>query len=392
MDEKVPKIRPDLGQGQGDAPSLSPGARRGQRHPASARRSIMSDTMKGRVSSMTPIIQLGLGPIGQGIVRRILARGDYAVVAAVDPAPDKAGRPLAEVAGLSPADPAAHHAAKTRVSPNLGEALADASETPLLAVHTTSSFLSQVTPQLVEAAEHGLNVVSTCEELSYPWHHHPDQARTIDEAARRAGVTILGTGVNPGFVMDLLPVCLSGAAASVSRVDVERVVDAGSRRGPLKRKVGAGLTPQEFQARVATGTFGHIGLVESVAMVAAALGWTLTRITSDLRPKIAQEPYESPDLRVSPGNVLGIDQVAIGLDEQGEERIRLHLQMYVGAPDPNDTIRIQGEPDLELSIPRGTPGDVATMAAVINAIPSVLEASPGLKTVIDLPVARWRQP
>lgn len=341
---------------------------------------------------MTPIIQLGLGPIGQGIVRRLLARSDYSVVAAVDPAPDKAGRSLAEVVGLSPADPGAGHAATVRVFPTLAEALSSLSEKPVLAVHTTSSFLSQVTPQLVEAAGHGLNVVSTCEELSYPWHHHPDEARTIDDAARRAGVTILGTGVNPGFVMDLLPVCLSGVAASVTRVDVERVVDAGTRRGPLKRKVGAGLTLQEFQERVATGRFGHIGLVESVAMVAAAFGWRLEQITSDLKPKIAQEPYQSPDLAVPPGHVLGIDQVAVGLDQQGEERIRLHLQMYAGAPNPHDTVRIQGEPNLELTVLRGTPGDVATMAAVINAIPIVLEASPGLKTVIDLPVARWRQP
>lgn len=341
---------------------------------------------------MTPIIQLGLGPIGQGIVRRILARGDYAVVAAVDPAPDKAGRSLAEVIGLKPGEPGAESAGRTRVCASLGEALTGSPERPILAIHTTSSFLAQVTPQLVEAAEHGLNVVSTCEELSYPWHHHPDQARAIDDAARRHAVTVLGTGVNPGFVMDLLPVCLSGVAASVERVRVERVVDAGSRRGPLKRKVGAGITLDEFQQRAASGTFGHIGLVESVAMVAGAMGWTLTRITSDLRPKIADAPYTSDDLRVEPGNVLGIDQVAVGLGLSGEERVRLHLQMYVGAADPHDTIHLEGEPTLTLNIPRGTPGDVATMAAVINAIPQVIGAEPGLKTVIDLPVARWCRP
>lgn len=325
-------------------------------------------------------------------MRRLLARSDSAIVGAVDPAPDKAGRSVAEVLGLAPSEPGAKAARALRVAPSLAEALAQAAQRPTVAVHATSSFLSQVAPQLVEAAEHGLNVVSTCEELAYPWRHHPDEARAIDEAARRAGVTILGTGVNPGFVMDFLPVCLAGAAASVSHVHVERVVDAGSRRGPLKRKVGAGLTPDVFQAQAATGTFGHIGLVESVAMIAAAFGWSLDQITSDLQPKIAQEPYESPDLTVPPGHVLGIDQVAVGLDEQGEERIRLHLQMYVGAPNPHDTIRLQGEPPLELTIPRGTPGDLATAAAVINAIPNVLAASPGLKTVIDLPPARWRQP
>ncbi|BAS28581.1 NAD(P)H-dependent amine dehydrogenase family protein [Limnochorda pilosa] len=340
----------------------------------------------------TPIIQLGLGPIGQGIVRHILARRDYDVVGAVDPAPDKAGRSLAEVVGLEAGAPGADAARSVTVRASLDEALAAASVAPVLAIHTTSSFLSQVTPQLVEAADRGLNVVSTCEELSYPFHHHPDQARAIDEAARRAGVSVLGTGVNPGFVMDLLPVCLTGVAASVLSVHVDRVVDAGTRRGPLKKKVGAGISLEEFHRRAASGTFGHIGLVESVAMVGAALGWTLTRITSDLRPKVAEEPYESPDVRVAPGDVLGIDQVAAGVDPTGAERIRFHLQMYVGAPDPHDTVRLEGNPPLELTIPRGTPGDVATMAAVINAIPQVIEAAPGLRTVVDLPVPRWRRP
>lgn len=335
-----------------------------------------------------PVIQVGLGPIGQSIVRRLLGRADMAVVAAVDPAPDKAGRHLGEVLGLAPGSDRV--ARDVIVHRSLSNALAKAGARPQVAVHTTSSFLAQVTPQLGELAETGLNVVSTAEELSYPWWHHPAEAEKIDAAARRAGITVLGTGVNPGFVMDLLPVCLSGVTVSVEAVQVERVVDAGLRRGPLKRKIGAGITVEEFEQRKATGAFGHIGLVESVAMIAAAFGWELDAIESELRPKIAEVAYTSADLTVPPGRVLGIDQVAVGRERSGRERIRLHLEMYAGAPAAHDTIRLSGEPPLTLTIPGGTPGDIATAGVVINAISAVLAAPPGLTTMLDLPVPRWR--
>ena len=346
------------------------------------------------MSSSIRVIQVGLGPIGLGAVSRMAARPDIRVVAAVDPDPAKAGRTLGELlresAGTAGSDPGA--AGNVRVQPTLAEALAGLAERPQVAVHTTSSFLSVVAGQLVQLAEAGLNVVSTTEELSYPWWHHPDEARAIDEAAKAHGVTVLGTGVNPGFVMDLLPVFLTGIAQEVERVEAVRVVDAGTRRGPLQRKIGAGITPAEFEERKATGRFGHVGLPESVAMIAAGLGWSLARIETSLRPVLAERPYASDVVRVEPGNVLGIDQVATGHDASGRERIRLHLQMYVGAPNPHDAVRLFGLPNLEFTVPAGVPGDGATVAAIVAALPRVLAAPAGLKTVLDLPVPRWSDP
>jgi 2,4-diaminopentanoate dehydrogenase len=332
------------------------------------------------------IIQIGLGPIGLGTVKQLLNHPKVHVVGAVDPAQDKAGRPLAE---LFPDGSAPKYATEIVVAPSLEKALSLCSEKPVTAVHTTGSFLNSVTSQIVELAENTLNVVSTTEELAYPWWHHPAEAKQIDEIAKKNNVTIFGTGVNPGFVMDLLPVVFSGVSASVDSVYVERIVDAGKRRDPLKKKVGAGITVDEFNKRKATGQFGHIGLAESVAMIGAAYGWTLKEISDDLKPKVADDHYDSPDVKVAPGDVLGIDQTAIGYSEDGKERIRLHLEMYVGARQPHDTVRLAGTPDMHVIVENGTPGDIATVSAAVNYVPLVTEAPAGLKTPLELPPPRW---
>jgi len=332
------------------------------------------------------IIQIGLGPIGLGTVRRMFEHPGVKVVGAVDPASDKAGRTLSELFdnGSVP-----NGAKEIIVSPTLDKALSATDDMPMIAVHTTGSFLSNVNSQIIELVENKLNVVSTTEELSYPWWHHPVESMEIDECARKNNVTVLGTGVNPGFVMDIFPIFISGVSASVDSVFVERIVDAGKRRGPLKKKVGAGITVGEFEKRKATGKFGHIGLVESVAMIGAAYRWKLTKITDDLKPKVARIRYDSHDINVSPGDVLGIDQTAIGYDADGNERIKLHLEMYVGAQNPRDTIRLIGVPEMDVTVNNGTPGDIATVSAAINYLPLVVGARAGLKTAIELPPPRW---
>ncbi len=332
------------------------------------------------------IIQIGLGPIGLGTVKQLLNHPRVQIVGAVDPAPDKAGRRLAE---LFPQNSAPDSAGEIMVAPSLEKALSLCSDKPVTAVHTTGSFLESVTSQILELAENKLNVVSTTEELAYPWWHHPKEAKQMDDFAKKNNVTVLGTGVNPGFVMDLFPIVISGISASVDSVYVERIVDAGKRRGPLKKKVGAGITVDEFNKRKATGQFGHIGLVESVAMIGAAYGWNLKEISDDLKPKVAEEPYDSPDVKVAPGDVLGIDQTATGYSEDGTEHIRLHLEMYVGARQPHDTVRLTGIPDMHVTVENGTPGDIATVSAAVNYVPLVTDAPAGLKTPIELPPPRW---
>lgn len=334
----------------------------------------------------TGIIQIGLGPIGLDIARRILEHPDLRLVGAVDPAPGKAWHPLSELYTdtIVPAN-----ARDIIVAPSLGKVLSGITDKPATAIHTTGSFLSDVTPQILEIAGNGLNVISTTEELSYPWRHHPREAQQIDECARNNNVSVLGTGVNPGYIMDLFPVFLSAISRSVESVYVKRVVDAELRRGPLRNKIGTGITVEEFNRRKASGRFGHIGLVESVAMIGSIFNWELTSICNELSPKVSETMYTGPHVAVPAGNILGIVQTAIGYDTHKNERIRLELEMYVGAQNTEDTVRLTGIPDLNLTVANGIPGDIATVSTTINYIPLIQTAPAGLITPEKLPLPRW---
>jgi 4-hydroxy-tetrahydrodipicolinate reductase len=258
-----------------------------------------------------------------------------------------------------------------------------ASTDGLVVTHTTSSSLARCLPELLAAVEAGAHVVSSCEELSYPWVQAPEEAARLDAAARSAGVAVVGTGVNPGFAMDYLPVVLSGAAKRVDAVRVHRVQDAGLRREPLQAKVGAGITREEFDRRVASGSMGHVGLTESAQAVAAALGWDATGTSETIEPVVAVEPTPSAFGTIEPGQIAGIDQVAVVV-AGGVERVRLHLQMAVGIGPSQDDIWLTGDPDLHLSVPGGLHGDLATAAALVNTVGSVRHAEPGLRVMSEL--------
>lgn len=306
------------------------------------------------------IIHYGLGPIGLGIARLILERG-WTIAAAIDIDPQKAGQDLGSLLGLPRLG--------VDVSPDAAAALRRPAE---MVVHATGSRLLEVLPQLEAAVVAGCNVASTCEELAYPWFHHPEAARRLDALARERGVSVVGLGVNPGFVMDLLPLLLTAPCREITRVWVERVVDAAQRREPLRRKIGAGLAPAAFRASGRAGRLGHVGLVQSVAMIADALGWSLRQITEEIRPV----PGRS-------GLVAGLHQVARGYRAAGPRgggraAVLLDLRMAVGARRPHDAVTIHGTPTIRLEIPGGIHGDLATWAIVTNALPIVQAAPPGL--------------
>jgi hypothetical protein len=227
-------------------------------------------------------------------------------------------------------------------------------------------------------------VVSTCEELAYPWRKYPDLARNLDRVAHEHRVSLLGTGVNPGFAMDKLVLTLATACQQVRYVRVRRV-DASRRRLPLQKKIGAGLTADEFRSQVAAGAIKHHGLPESTGMIADALGLRVRDITETIHPVLADTPVASDFLRVPAGAVKGVRQVARGIAD-GAENVCLELEMYLGAPDPVDSIEIQGVPDLRLAIPGGIHGDLATAAITVNCVPAMLETRPGLRTSRDIPM------
>ena len=229
----------------------------------------------------------------------------------------------------------------------------------------------------------GYHVVSSCEELVFPQLRHPKFARRIDELARRRKVAVLGTGVNPGFVLDLLPALLTGPCLSVQAIRARRVVDATTRRGPLQRKVGAGYTVERFKDEVAAGKLGHVGLPESAALLGAALGFGRLDVVETIDPVVATSTIDTPFVHVEPGQVAGIDHRLVA--RAGERSLELHLKMYLGAPDPVDEIEVDGEPPMRARLEGGTQGDLATVATLLNAAPGMAAARPGLRTVLDGP-------
>jgi 4-hydroxy-tetrahydrodipicolinate reductase len=251
-------------------------------------------------------------------------------------------------------------------------------------LHTTSSYFDLFKKQIMEILEAGLDVVSTAEELSFPWLAHPEEAAEMDVAAKRAGKTVLGTGVNPGFIMDSLPLSLTAICQRVDRIDVTRVINASTRRGPFQAKIGTGMTVDDFNARMAAGRMGHVGLPESVGMVFHTLGKKLACYESSVRPVVADRLIQTDHFEVQAGQVRGLRQVARGYTEEGEF-MTLTFIAAVGEEDDGDTIEITGKPDLTVKL-KGTNGDLATVAITVNAIRRVREAMPGLVTMCDLPI------
>lgn len=327
------------------------------------------------MSDSIRVIQYGLGPIGSAVARHVAERAGLELVGGVDIAPDKVGNDMGEVIGLD--QPLGFGVAK-KLKAVLARTGAD------VVLHTTSSYFDLFKEQIVEILEAGLDVVSTAEELSFPWLANPDDAAEIDAAAKKAGKTVLGTGVNPGFIMDSLPLALTAICQRVDRIEITRMMNASLRRGPFQAKIGSGMTVEAFQAKMAEGRMGHVGLPQSVGMIFDTLGKTLVRYESSVEPVVADKPVTTNFFEVQPGQVIGLKQVAHGYSEEGEF-VTLTFVAALDAAEDGDTIKLYGRPDLEVKL-KGTNGDIATVAIAVNAVRRVKEAAPGLVTMRDLPI------
>jgi 4-hydroxy-tetrahydrodipicolinate reductase len=320
------------------------------------------------------VVQYGLGPIGCKVVQYLTERGHFDIVGAIDADPEKVGTDLGHLAELN-------GPLGLKVTANARDLLerVDAD----VVVLTTTSDLEKIRPQIMETLSCGKNIVSTCEELMYPWLTNPDVAREIDEAAKEHNVSVLSTGVNPGFLMDFLPLVMTSICRDVKKVTVERIQDAQFRRLPFQEKIGAGLSVEEFESRVREGKLRHVGLTESMHLVAMKLGWILDRTEDVVDPDIAEEPVVNEKLTIEPGNELGVNQVGRAYVDS-REVITLVFRASIGEPDPRDRIVIQGNPDIDMAISQGVNGDTATCAIIVNAIPVVVQAQPGLRTMADI--------
>lgn len=322
------------------------------------------------------VMFMGLGPIGCAVVRQVAARKGFKIVGAIDVDPAKAGRDLGDVAGVG---------RKLRVKVTADAVAALKAAKPDVVAHCTVSSIKAAAPQLETILKARVPVVSSTEELSYPWRANRGVAKKIDAMAKKAKVAVLGTGINPGFAMDALPIVLTGICQDVQKVQVDRVQDARIRRLPFQKKIGATLTEEQFGALVKTKAVRHVGLTESVSMLADALGFKVDRITDEIQPKIATERVKSDFLTVEKGQVCGIVQDGVGY-RKGEAVISLHMEAYLGAPETYDEVRIEGSPNLRVRAIGGYHGDIATASIVVNSLPKVIDAPPGLHTMRTLPI------
>jgi hypothetical protein len=320
------------------------------------------------------VVLVGLGPIGAAIGRQIVERRGFQLVGAADIDPSKVGEDLGDVIG-------AGRRLRVKVGDSIGTTIR--ATKPDAAVLCTSSQLKAVIPQFEEVLKYKVPIVTTTEEAAYPASYNRRLAKRLDEAARKAKVAVLGTGVNPGFTMDTLPIMLSAVCERVDRVEVWRVQDARVRRLPFQQKIGAGLTREQFQKKVEDGTVRHVGFTESIQMIADAMGWRLDRVVDDVAPQIAETAVASELLAVDPGDVCGVIQTGSGY-VNGDERIRLRLEAYLGAPQSYESVLIEGSPRIYSRIEGGVHGDIATASMAVNSIPAVITAEPGFRTMRDV--------
>jgi hypothetical protein len=328
------------------------------------------------------IIHWGLGAMGSGMVEMVASKTGLVSVGGIARTPAKVGRDLGEVCGL------ARTGANVRAT--LAEVLEDTDADVVL--HATASFTRDVFKDLEECMSAGLDVVTIAEEMAYPWVREPELARQIDILARKHGVRVLGTGINPGFVLDTLILALTGVCMEVRKIRAARINDL-SPFGPMVMKTqGVGTTPEQFEKGVAEGTIvGHVGFPESMGLIAHSLGWKVDEIRQTREPIISKVYRETPHIKVGPGMVAGCRHVAHGF-MGGVEVITLeHPQQvhpHLEGVETGDYIWIEGVPNLNVSNKPEVPGGIGTMAVAVNMIPLLSGAEPGLLTMADLPVPR----
>ncbi len=327
---------------------------------------------------MIRVVQIGIGPLGQKINQYISERRNVKVIAAVDKNPQLIGRDIGKICNGYPSN--------ILIQESLAKALENVK--PDVAILSTVSDMDRITEQVVEILSHGIPIVSTCEELSYPWNTNPILAGKIDSFAKEKGLAVVGTGVNPGFLMDALPSFLTAVCQNVDSIRINRFQDATYRRIPFQQKIGAGLNLKTFEEKKQNGSLRHVGITESIHLIANQMGWKLSKTQDIIEPVIAQENTKTKDLEIEKGAALGVLQTGKGF-VRDELKIVLTFKAAIGIPESYDEVVITGTPNINSKIFGGINGDIATCAIVINALPQILRSTAGLKTMADIPLVSY---
>ncbi|MHA1657486.1 MAG: NAD(P)H-dependent amine dehydrogenase family protein [Candidatus Heimdallarchaeota archaeon] len=323
------------------------------------------------------VIQVGFGPMGQLVTKLLVKRPNIQLAGVIDIDPAFVGKKLADFLKV---DNCPELTIQSELSPLLTKNVD-------VVIIATSSFLEKIAPMILEVVQAGINVISLCEQLSYPWKFHPELSAKIDQAAKEHKVTVTGSGINPGYLMDLLPIVLTAPCETVEKIHVTRMMNSSKRRIPFQKKIGTGLTVGEFNKKISTKEItGHVGLEESMQMIIAALGLDIDKIMEfPPKPMLAKEKFESPFGTVPEGYVRGLHSRGVAL-KGDKEVIILDFYAYAGDHEEYDSIDIEGIPGIHQKISGGVHGDVGTASMIVNLIPRVVLAQPGLLTMKDLPV------
>jgi 4-hydroxy-tetrahydrodipicolinate reductase len=323
------------------------------------------------------VATFGVGVIGSLTAKHVLEEREdrLNLVGAFDVDPTKVGKDIGDVVGLG-------RRTGVKVSDRLADVLTKDVD---VAIHATSSFLTQTYSQIESIVDYGVDVVSSCEELSYPYVVNRRLSNKLDLLAKKKGATVLGTGINPGFLMDALPIVLTTPCKDVRKVTVTRRMNAATRRIPFQKKIGAGMTEKEFETAIKEKRIsGHVGLEQSIAMIADAVGWKIGKIkVGRVEPVIAESPAKNDSVRIPSGRVLGVKQAAVGTAD-GAVKIELNFMAYVGSEEEYDLVEIDGTPPVNCKISPCVHGDHGTIAMLVNMIPKVVSSAPGLYTMKDI--------
>lgn len=338
----------------------------------------MNHTEKTQKMRSLRVVLYGIGAVGSMIAKFLLEKEGIEVVGAIDIDKDKVGKDLGEVLGLN-------KKLGIKILPDVDELLSKVKVD--IVIHATTSFLKDTYRQIASLMKYGVKVVSTCEELSYPYYSAPKLTKKLNELAKKHNASVLGTGINPGFLMDTLVITLTAPSQKIDKIEAVRVMNAATRRLPFQKKIGAGLSVEEFRRKIESRQItGHVGLEQSIAMIADALAWKLDKtIAEPVEPVITKKAAESGNIKVKAGQVAGLRQKAKGIIKN-TEKIVLDFRAYIGAEEEYDAITIKGIPNINQKIQPCVHGDIGTISMVVNAIPKVMKAPPGLLTMKDLPI------
>jgi 4-hydroxy-tetrahydrodipicolinate reductase len=328
------------------------------------------------------VVQFGFGSLGKSIAKAIIERDNLHLVGLVDINPEYFGKIVGDI--LTPDGDS-----KTKIYPDLSSLINDVNEYVDVAIVATSSSLESVVPIIIESMRAGMNVISICEELSYPFNRHPELSMKIDQEAKKLNRTVLGTGINPGYLMDLLPIVLTAPCQSVNTITVTRHMNSSHRRFSFQKKIGTGMTLEEFRKKIDEGHItGHVGLVESIRLIDSALNLGLEHI-EELPPEamVAERAVTNEFTTIKKGDVLGFKSIGLG-KRNGEAVIKLDFLAYAEADPQYDEIIIEGVPKIHQRIEGGVQGDSSTIAMILNLIPMIRSSSPGLVTMKDIPAPR----